>query len=257
VHANFPTWIIRGLYFVGIVSGAISLLGYFVAHRSWRVGFFVLSFLLLILLVLLLYFTINAFTSIKTTKTYYSTTNCLGRLDIVHEDEIQAVGCPAKYLSYDQCPESQRYYQWEGTSYDNSGYPTTTAASSFLDMDMTPFSESPDGLNDSLMNAQEGATTTTYYCLNQQCCGLNGQLYTRDLLILANFGLATIVAGVLVSVGCYYFWYVAWVDTARSRKKDFWWILFMLAEIVGILVALSSAKVPYIYELLDSSGNHQ
>jgi len=109
-----------------------------------------------------------------------------------------------------------------------------------------------DDLNESLMNAQVDPNAR---CLNERCCGLLGQLYTSDLLVLSNLALVTIVAGCLVSVGCYYFWYVSWVDTARSKKKDFIWLILMVLEIAGILVLLFAAKKAYIYEKRGGSGS--
>jgi len=215
------------------------------------VGFFVLSFLLLLLLVFLVNFTGYAYRQTRQTYEYYKgvadISTCTDRLDIVHETEIENYGCPAKYIPYTSCPEGNRLTIWEGTSSDNSGVKPASMLFDETDLHTT----SLDGLNDNLLNAQ--TDWSGYWCLNTNCCGLLGQLYTVDLLSLANFGLLTTLAGCLVSVGCYYFWYVTWIDTTRNKGHDFLWLGIMAIITLVFLVFYFAVDLPLISERLDPS----
>jgi len=221
IRAHFPVWNVRSLYVLGLAIIVLSFVGFLIDHRSWRVGFFVLSFLLLLVLVLLVNFTGYAYRHTRQTYEYYkgvaNIKDCANRLNIVDQNELQDFGCPAKYLSTDACAAGDRIPNWES--------PT----------------------------AVEG---TNAFCPNTKCCGLLGQLYTNDLLSLANFSLLAVVAGCLISIGCYYFWYVTWVDTARDKKKDFLWLGIMGLITVAFFAVFFSVDKDYVTERLDASGAH-
>lgn len=220
IRAHFPVWNVRALFVLGIAVTVLSFVAFLIDHQSWRVGFFVLSFLLLVVLVLLVNFTGYAYRNSRQTYEYYKGVTdaqvAHDRLYYVHVDAIQGYGCPVKYLPATTCGVADQVSQWE------------TAATA----------------------------PATLYCVNTACAGLNGQLYSDTLLNLSNFGLLATIAGCIVSIGCYYFWYVSWVDTARDKKKDFIWLVIKALAIITFLVVFFAVDKTYVNEMLDKNGNH-
>lgn len=221
IRAHFPVWNVRSLYVLGLAIIVLSFVGFLIDHRSWRVGFFVLSFLLLLVLICLVNFTGYAYRHTRQTYEYYKgvndVNNCIQRLGLVHQDELLDYGCPAKYVETDSCAAAERVANWEN----------------------------PTAVNG-----------TNAFCPNTKCCGLLGRIYTDDLLELANFSLLAVVAGCLISIGCYYFWYVTWVDTARDKKKDFLWLGIMGLITVAFFAIFFSVDKDYVNERVDATGTH-
>jgi hypothetical protein len=220
IRAHFPVWNVRSLYVLGLAIIVLSFVGFLIDHRSWRVGFFVLSFLLLLVLVCLVNFTGYAYRHSRQTYEFYkgidNVKDCTTRLGLVDAQEIQDYGCPAKYLEAGACATADRVPSWESTP----------------------------------------ATGTNAFCLNHNCCGLLGRLYTDDLLELANFSLLAVVAGCFISIGCYYFWYVTWVDSARDKRKDFVWLGIMGLITVAFFAVFFSVDKDYVLERVDAAGTH-
>jgi len=75
-----------------------------------------------------------------------------------------------------------------------------------------------------------------YDCLNTDCCGLQGQIYTRDFLLLANYSLGTLLSAALIAIGSYYFWYKSWIDSRRDTTRDYYWLVLMGLAIVGFVL---------------------
>jgi len=210
VKAHFPLWNIRALFILGIVITVISFVGFLIDHQSWRIGFFVLSFVLLVVLVLLVNFTGYGYRHTRQVYEYYRNAGtCHTNLANVHVDDIQSFGCPAKYIDSSACAPTEQVHQWE---------------------------------------TGKVAATDPLYCLNGACCGLVGQLYSDKFLSLSNYGLLATIAGTIMSIACYYFWYVSWVDTTRDKRKDFFWLGIMALSIVVFLILFFAVDIPLITE---------
>ena len=497
LRAHFPVWNIRGLYFTGIAVIALSFVGFLVDYKRWRIGFFALAFLLLLVLILLVNFTGYAYRHTRQTYECYkgvgNEANCIDRMRLVHSFDLEAYGCPQKYISLGRCESDQTVQKWEGTKQDNSRAQETAGTSGRSQArttittesdaetittqpdgtqtieysdgstvihqsdqtiitkkpngetittqpdgtrtivysdgstvtrqpDKTTIATGPDGETittqpDGTQNIvysdgstvtrqsdktiittytdgtttikkvdgttvtkssngtvaiispngaiqiidteqsittleKDGTVTTRYksgefviiyidgvitftkidgttvttqpngtiivkhfngtiieerndnktstaatipktpsfntslsllvdflpqqslfvdesstasdsaqsitnrYCLNTKCCGLLGGLYTESLMSLANFGLLVILTGCLVSIGCYYFWYIAGVESTRDKNKDLLYVCVTLVLVVVFFGLQFGLDKTYVHERLGSDSRH-
>jgi len=244
LRANFPLWNIRGLFIIGIFLTVICLASFMTDHSGYRIGFFVLSILLFFVLVALVNFAGFAFRNTRHIYNYYSGLDnpdtCSNRMYLVDQADLEGFGCPQKYLPASECTVStQGVLPWET--------PSSTASSALV------FSQ---GMEDNLQFAAAG-DAADYKCLNMKCCGLLGQLYSEAFLRLANYAFLAIIGGTLLSIGCYYFWYVLPVLPKREKKKlDFWWLGAMGWAVLVFLVVYFVLERKYIGEKLGSDGAH-
>jgi len=251
IHAIFPSWNIKTLFALGIASAVVGALGFFITLRGWRIGYLVLTFLVLFTLILLGNFTGYAFNHNKMIYNHYKGTedinDCVNRMALVDWRDLDNQGCPQKYLPSDKCSASLRSTQWENET--EPAYPTSDDETSKLLI----LNANQDQFMNDIMNAATGG------CLNTGCCGLQGRLYGADFLNMANAGLIAILAGAVVLVGCAYFWYVNWVDTARSKQVDYVWLgIFGVITVVSVVILATHAiNISYVRESLDAAGNHQ
>jgi len=258
LRSHFPVWNIRGLYFVGIALTAVSVVGFLVDHKSWRVGFFVLAFLLLVFLVPLATFTGFAYRNTRQTYEYYKGTatgidTCRERMYLAHSRDLQRYGCPQKYLNTDECIATTAITPWEGTALDTSP-PVVVVVNAGQTGTILNTPIPPASLF--LVGDNNIAGTGTYTCVNTRCCGLLGQMYSQHLIQLAACGLMATLAAALVSIGCYYFWYVTWVDTARDKRRDFVWLGLMALFVLVFVILFFAVDRTYIIEKLGADSRH-
>jgi len=237
IKAQFPNWITDGLFWTGIVVTALSFIGFVVNHRNYRIGFFALSVFLLISIVTLVNFTGFAYRSARHVDNYYRGSYCSSAIQLIHRDELEAAGCPSKYVSGD-CSSTWLDENWED---GKEGERALKAASGAQ-------------LNSTQRYLAESDVHKS--CVNSACCGILGQAYSSDLLAMANFGLLTTVAACLLSVGCYYFWYVSWADSHRDQKHDLAWLGIMVATVVGFIIFSLAYDGTTVVEWVDENGKH-
>jgi hypothetical protein len=68
--------------------------------------------------------------------------------------------------------------------------------------------------------------------------------------------LATTIAACVLSIGCYYFWYVSWVDTHRDQKHDFAWLGLMVAAVIGFVIFCFAYDGDTVLEWVNEKGAH-
>ena len=213
ITANFPLWNLSALYVTGIAISAITLLTFIVNWRKWRIGFFFIAFLLLIIFVLLINFTGFAYRHARYTYNHYeSEAYCPGRLGAADIQDLSNHGCPSKYVVVNNTVSLDCDNAWVGTLW-----------------------EQDVGVAASKQKHQQG-------CLNEACCGVLADIYTADLYILAHLSLiATVLVG-LVSIGTYYLWYINWLDYGITKSsKDLVWLLakiLLVGAFVGVYLAV-------------------
>jgi hypothetical protein len=131
---------------------------------------------------------------------YSNPATCSARMSNIDQDELIAIGCSSKYVYnpgtntlLTQCPNSQIGTYWE---------------------------------NDVGVNANLQTHQTT--CLNMACCGLLGQVYSSTTYNLAIISLATLIMAGMVSIGCYYFWYVHfYASPHKNNLNEYTWVILM------------------------------
>jgi len=161
-------------------------------------------------------------------------------------DDIQGHGCPSKYLPQSDC--GQPVGKWEegevaeAAKGDGSGNDNDSGNEGGDDAGNEGDDAGNGGDADDAGNGGDSGRllSDSFYCINTACCGVVGQLYSDPYLHLSNFSLYALLAACLISVGCYYFWYVSWVDTQRDKEHDWIWVLlkslFLIAFVICIFV---------------------
>ena len=255
LRINFPMWNIQYLFWLGIILAVLALVTFFVDHRSSRIGFLVLGYLLFFVLITMINFTIFAYHHSQKTYHYYTgiepgatPESTMERLYAVDEKELEESGCPAKYISYIYCNSSDQVVRWEdyvktSPSEDERSVNNTATVSGSQAAEM-------------LLLEDGGSPVIEKYCLNENCVGINGQLYSRDFIRMANSGLFAILNGSIVLLGCAYFWYVNWIDAARDKKKDFLYLGAQLLVIISFVVFMIDVPMDLVRERVSPNGEH-
>ena len=90
-----------------------------------------------------------------------------------------------------------------------------------------------------------------YECLNLQCCGLLGQLYSKEYLDMSNLGLLTFFSACMVTFGCYYYLTKASYSARKSRiegRYDYAWLILMFFILVGFMIVYFNFDKHHIEE---------
>jgi len=82
----FPALDIKALYGLAIAAGVIALAAFVADHRKWRVGFFALSFILLVFFIFQTTFTGLAYRNTRHINDDYAGKNCFNHMVYIHED---------------------------------------------------------------------------------------------------------------------------------------------------------------------------
>jgi len=217
----FPRSMLMTLLGLGGFSAMLTLPMWFINHKKWRVGFLAGFLLTLLTGLLLVSFSNSAYSHSQSIyQTYKSTENSREwslNMGLVSQKEIEAAGCPSKYVSQGYCETDSIISAWE--------------------------SASTNGIRP--------------YCLNEQCAGILGQLYADQFLHISNLSFATAIGSLLLSIGMLYSMKTRGRgDSSKPRTKgrhNKW--LFTLF-VVGLCVTLVYGFAPNdsIEEFKDSQN---
>jgi hypothetical protein len=100
--------------FAGLISLVVlCFVSWIVNYKRWKAGYFIFSVVFLVLGIYLATTAGFTYRGTRAVRSYYLT-NWHDRLEMVHENELLAIGCPSKYSS-DSCSISEQVNKWETT----------------------------------------------------------------------------------------------------------------------------------------------
>jgi len=214
----FPDWSLDGLFYLGGAAAGIGFLGVLIGYGRWR-------FLVFILILLAL-----AYTSAQG---FYTN------------------------IAYDQSLDIYEFYSGNSTSVSVCLNRMEIIHERELLEFECPQKYLPETACDASQRVErwEEGSTGDQRCLNENCCGLLGEIYAADYLALTNLGIFATLIGFVVFIGSISL-YKHLIPGKTSRRNWLWIpLLFLVAGgFAGYYYGLNENH--YIEEFTNPDGSH-